>query len=190
MVVLEQDQSLVGLEALEAEEQQQLELQQEVERLRSAQVQTERTLETRERAHRQRVHGLEEQVLRPDWARPSLGAAEPAGLPARAAGPAWRVMLEKAEGRGLGVTSWVYATYGIPNRRVRWVSAVAGHKLKGCRWNSVPCHGSGSRQALSLSAGSLGSSRSGYSNHPYPRRGREGRARGLEQQPSPRAASH
>ena len=34
----------------------------EVERLRTAQVQAERTLEARERAHRQRVKGLEEQV--------------------------------------------------------------------------------------------------------------------------------
>lgn len=74
MVVLEQDQSPARLEA---EEQQQLELQQEVERLRSAQVQTERTLEARERAHRQRVRGLEEQVLRPGWApaSPLLGTS-------------------------------------------------------------------------------------------------------------------
>ena len=80
MVVLEQDHSPARLEA--EEQQQQLELQQEVERLRSAQVQTERTLEARERAHRQRVRGLEEQVLRPDWApAPPLGAAEPAGPP-------------------------------------------------------------------------------------------------------------
>lgn len=34
----------------------------ELERLRTAQVQSERTLEARERAHRQRVKGLEEQV--------------------------------------------------------------------------------------------------------------------------------
>ena len=34
----------------------------EVERLRTAQLQAERTLEVRERAHRQRVKGLEEQV--------------------------------------------------------------------------------------------------------------------------------
>lgn len=74
MVVLEQDQSPARLEA---EEQQQLELQQEVARLRSAQVQTERTLEARERAHRQRVRGLEEQVLRPGWAPapPLLGTS-------------------------------------------------------------------------------------------------------------------
>lgn len=73
MVVLEQDHSPAQLE----EEQQQLELQQEVERLRSAQVQTERTLEARERAHRQRVRGLEEQVLRPGWAPapPLLGTS-------------------------------------------------------------------------------------------------------------------
>lgn len=66
MVVLEQDHSPARLEA----EEQQLELQQEVERLRSAQVQTERTLEARERAHQQRVRGLEEQVLGPDGLRP------------------------------------------------------------------------------------------------------------------------
>lgn len=34
----------------------------EIDRLRTAQVQAERTLEARERAHRQRVKGLEEQV--------------------------------------------------------------------------------------------------------------------------------
>ena len=34
----------------------------ETERLRTAQFQAERTLEARERAHRQRVKGLEEQV--------------------------------------------------------------------------------------------------------------------------------
>ena len=34
----------------------------ETERLRSAQIQAERMLEARERAHRQRVKGLEEQV--------------------------------------------------------------------------------------------------------------------------------
>ena len=34
----------------------------ETERLRTAQMQAERTLEARERAHRQRVKGLEEQV--------------------------------------------------------------------------------------------------------------------------------
>lgn len=58
MVALEQNHNPVQLEA----DEQHLELQQEVERLRSAQVQTERTLEARERAHRQRVSGLEEQV--------------------------------------------------------------------------------------------------------------------------------
>lgn len=63
VVVLEQSHSPAQLEA--DAQQQQLELQQEVERLRSAQVQTERTLEARERAHRQRVRGLEEQVCRP-----------------------------------------------------------------------------------------------------------------------------
>ena len=62
VVALEQDQSPARLEAAE---QQQREVEREVERLRSAQVQTERTLEARERAHRQRVRGLEEQVLRP-----------------------------------------------------------------------------------------------------------------------------
>ncbi len=36
----------------------------ETERLRSAQLQGEKTLEARERAHRQRVKGLEEQVSR------------------------------------------------------------------------------------------------------------------------------
>ena len=34
----------------------------EMERLRTAQIQSERTLEARERAHRQRIKGLEEQV--------------------------------------------------------------------------------------------------------------------------------
>ena len=34
----------------------------ETERLRTSQLQAERTLEARERAHRQRVKGLEEQV--------------------------------------------------------------------------------------------------------------------------------
>lgn len=34
----------------------------ETERLRSAQIQAERTLEAREKSHRQRVKGLEEQV--------------------------------------------------------------------------------------------------------------------------------
>lgn len=38
------------------------ELQMEIERLRNAQIQAERTLDARERAHRQRVKGLEEQV--------------------------------------------------------------------------------------------------------------------------------
>jgi hypothetical protein len=55
VVALEQNHSPAQVEA---EEQQRLELQQEVGRLRSAQVQTER-------AHRQRVRGLEEQVHRP-----------------------------------------------------------------------------------------------------------------------------
>ena len=54
MAALEQNHSPAGLEAAE--------LQQEVERLRGAQVRTERALEARERAHRQRVRGLEEQV--------------------------------------------------------------------------------------------------------------------------------
>lgn len=44
------------------------ELQLEMERLRSSQQQAERTLDARERAHRQRVKGLEEQVSR--WALP------------------------------------------------------------------------------------------------------------------------
>ena len=38
------------------------ETEMETERLRSSQLQAERTLEARERAHRQRVRGLEEQV--------------------------------------------------------------------------------------------------------------------------------
>lgn len=38
------------------------ETEMETERLRSAQIQAERTLEARERSHRQRVKGLEEQV--------------------------------------------------------------------------------------------------------------------------------
>lgn len=38
------------------------ETEMETERLRTAQYQAERTLEARERAHRQRVKGLEEQV--------------------------------------------------------------------------------------------------------------------------------
>ena len=42
------------------------ETEMETERLRSAQIQAERMLEARERAHRQRVKGLEEQVGRPD----------------------------------------------------------------------------------------------------------------------------
>lgn len=54
VAALEQNHSPAGLEAAE--------LQQEVERLRGAQVRTERALEARERAHRQRVRGLEEQV--------------------------------------------------------------------------------------------------------------------------------
>lgn len=72
VVALEQNHSPARLEA----DEQQLELQQEVERLRSAQVQTERTLEARERAHRQRVRGVEEQVLRPGglWPFPGMGA--------------------------------------------------------------------------------------------------------------------
>lgn len=61
MVALERNHNPIQLET----DEQQLELQQEVERLRSAQVQTERTLEARERAHRQRVSGLEEQVQGP-----------------------------------------------------------------------------------------------------------------------------
>lgn len=82
MVALEQDQSPGRLEADE--------LQQELERLRSAQVQTERTLEARERAHRQRVRGLEEQVLRPG----------------RALAPPWDVETWRRgrSGRGLAVT--------------------------------------------------------------------------------------
>lgn len=83
-MALEQDQSPAQLEA---DEQQRLELQQEVEWLHSAQAQTERTLEARERAHRQRVRGLEEQVLRPGWALgPPQGAAEPTGCPSQEAG--------------------------------------------------------------------------------------------------------
>ena len=35
----------------------------EMERLRSANAQSERTLEARERSHRQRIRGLEEQVF-------------------------------------------------------------------------------------------------------------------------------
>lgn len=38
------------------------ETEMETERLRSAQIQAERTLEAREKSHRQRVKGLEEQV--------------------------------------------------------------------------------------------------------------------------------
>ena len=41
------------------------ETEMETERLRSAQIQAERMLEARERAHRQRVKGLEEQVRSP-----------------------------------------------------------------------------------------------------------------------------
>lgn len=69
MVALEQNHSPVPLEA----DEQLLELQQEVERLRSAQVQTERTLEARERAHRQRVSGLEEQVRGPPLGEDGAG---------------------------------------------------------------------------------------------------------------------
>lgn len=36
----------------------------EMERLRSAHAQAERTLESRERSHRQRIRGLEEQVIK------------------------------------------------------------------------------------------------------------------------------
>lgn len=43
------------------------ELQLEIERLRSAQTQAERTLDARERAHRQRIRGLEEQVEPEPW---------------------------------------------------------------------------------------------------------------------------
>uniref|UniRef100_K7FYX7 Ciliary rootlet coiled-coil, rootletin n=1 Tax=Pelodiscus sinensis TaxID=13735 RepID=K7FYX7_PELSI len=46
-----------------AASQQPAELQLEIERLRGSQIQAERTLEARERAHRQRVKGLEEQIL-------------------------------------------------------------------------------------------------------------------------------
>ena len=38
------------------------ETEMETERLRTAQLQAERTLESREKAHRQRIKGLEEQV--------------------------------------------------------------------------------------------------------------------------------
>lgn len=69
MVALEQNHNPVQLEA----DEQRLELQQEVERLRSAQVQTERTLEARERAHRQRVSGLEEQVQGPPLGEDGAG---------------------------------------------------------------------------------------------------------------------
>lgn len=56
---MEQSQSQSLLETATRHRQ---ELQVEIERLRGSQVQAERTLEARERAHRQRVKGLEEQV--------------------------------------------------------------------------------------------------------------------------------
>uniref|UniRef100_G3W3J0 Ciliary rootlet coiled-coil, rootletin n=1 Tax=Sarcophilus harrisii TaxID=9305 RepID=G3W3J0_SARHA len=53
---------LEGQCLLETGGQTQLELQQELERLRGAQAQAERTMEARERVHRQRIRGLEEHV--------------------------------------------------------------------------------------------------------------------------------
>lgn len=103
MVALEQDHSPARLEV--EEEQQQRELQQEVERLRSAQVQTERTLEARERAHRQRVRGLEEQVPK--------GLQSQQDSPLGRLGQGGSVSLEEEEeekegkGERAGVTSWV-----------------------------------------------------------------------------------
>ncbi|XP_044540449.1 rootletin-like [Gracilinanus agilis] len=54
---MEQGQSL-----LEMGGPTQLELQQELERLRGAQAQSERTMEARERVHRQRIRGLEDHI--------------------------------------------------------------------------------------------------------------------------------
>ena len=119
VAALEQNHSPARLEA----DEQQLELQQEVARLRSAQVQTERTLEARERAHRQRVRGLEEQVLRPGrlWPFPR-GWQHQQDSPFRRLRQDGSVELgegggggggggegeeEVTAGRGLVVTSWV-----------------------------------------------------------------------------------
>ena len=44
----------------------------ETERLRSAQQQAERLLEAREKAHRQKVKGLEEQVRMASWSHKTL----------------------------------------------------------------------------------------------------------------------
>lgn len=110
VVVLEQDHSPARLEA----EEQQLELQQEVERLRSAQVQTERTLEARERAHQQRVRGLEEQVLGPDGA-----PAPPQGPQSQQASSPGK--LEK-EGEGEGWVSPLGSKQSVASKTemVRW----------------------------------------------------------------------
>ena len=43
-----------------------------MERLRSAHAQSERTLESRERSHRQRIRGLEEQVGKTNRSRRAL----------------------------------------------------------------------------------------------------------------------
>lgn len=118
VAALQQNHSPARLEV----DEQRLELQQEVDRLRSAQVQTERTLEARERAHRQRVRGLEEQVLRPGglWPFPR-GRQQRQDSPFRRLGQDGSVELgeggggrgggeeeeEVGAGRGLAVTSWV-----------------------------------------------------------------------------------
>ncbi|XP_040084360.1 rootletin-like, partial [Oryx dammah] len=79
VAALEQNHSPAGLEAAE--------LRQEVERLRGAQARTERTLEARERAHQQRVRGLEEQVstlkgqLQQELRRHSASFSPPSGPP-------------------------------------------------------------------------------------------------------------
>lgn len=141
MVALEQDHSPVRLEV---EEQQQLELQQEVERLRSAQVQTERTLEARERAHRQRVRGLEEQVLRSDWAPALLGLQNQQDSPRPSLGSLGQDgsvnLEEEGEGEGekgkraerdlLGIKSMAPIT-----GPVWWIYAGVSHGGHGFKWS-------------------------------------------------------
>lgn len=166
VVVLEQDHSPARLEA---EEQQQLELQQEVERLRSAQVQTERTLEARERAHRQRVRGLEEQVLRPDWApAPALGAAEPAAPFPHHLGQLGRegsVKLEKEEGEWGRPVCDLLGTSSLWHRKLQVVSTMAEHRQPSPL--AMALLSSGSRKALSP-GGTVASAApaSGYPNNP------------------------
>lgn len=100
VAALQQNHSPARLEV----DEQRLELQQEVDRLRSAQVQTERTLEARERAHRQRVRGLEEQVYSglvgsgPSPGGGSSGRTPPSGGWARMEVWSWGKGAEEEEG--------------------------------------------------------------------------------------------